>query len=104
MTQTLPEEPELPPSLRLLKRLVTVLTLVMILAVITITGLFVTRLPNLAAPPALPEALALPEGTTARAVTMGTGWIAVVTGDDRILIFGTDGTLRQEIRIDMNSP
>jgi Family of unknown function (DUF6476) len=100
MSQTPQEVPELPPSLRLLKRLVTVLTAVMILAVITITGLLVTRLPNLAAPPALPPALALPKGTKAQAVTMGTGWIAVVTQDDRLLIFGTDGQLRQEIRID----
>lgn len=105
MTETLPEEPELPPSLRLLKRLVTVLTLVMIVAVITITGVFVTRLPNLAAaPPALPGTLALPDGAEAAAVTMGTGWIAVVTKDDRILVFGADGTLRQEIRIDMKTP
>lgn len=99
MTQTLPEEPELPPSLRLLKRLVTVLTLVMIGAVITITALFVTRLPNFAAPPALPEALELPEGTQVEAVTMGKGWIAVVTRDQHILIFSSGGKLMQDFEI-----
>lgn len=102
MTRTLPEEPELPPSLRLLKRLVTVLTLVMIGAVITITWLFVTRLPNFAAPPALPENLALPQGSTVQAVTMGTGWIAVVTQDQHILIFSSDGKLLQDIPVVAN--
>jgi hypothetical protein len=33
------------------------------------------------------------------AVTFGQGWIAVVTEDDRILIFGADGTLRQELKV-----
>jgi hypothetical protein len=32
-------------------------------------------------------------------VTMGTGWIAVVTSDDRILIFEPNGTLRQEVTL-----
>jgi Family of unknown function (DUF6476) len=98
------EEPELPPSLRFLKRLVTVLTLVMIAGVITIVALFVTRLPQLAAPPVLPEGLALPQGARVAAVTFGTGWIAVVTTDDHILIFAPDGTLRQDLKIDMKTP
>ena len=104
MSQTLPEEPELPPSLRLLKRLVTVLTLVMIGGVITITALFVIRLPQLASPPALPENLAMPPGARPAAVTLGRDFIAVVTEDDRILIFGKDGTLVQEIGIKVNLP
>ena len=37
----------------------------------------------------------------AAAVTFGRGWIAVVTTDDHILIFGTDGTLRQEVTISL---
>lgn len=78
----------------------TVLTAVMILAVITITGVFVTRLPILSAPPALPPNLRLPEGDRAQAVTLGTGWIAVVTEDQRLLIFGEDGTLRQELQME----
>lgn len=80
----------------------TVLTLVMIGAVITITGLFVTRMPNFAAAPALPDSLTLPEGAQAVAVTLGTGWIAVVTQDQHILIFSPDGKLLQDIAIKAN--
>lgn len=98
MPGTLDEE-ELPPSLRALKTLVTVLTLTMIAGVIAVVFLLVTRLPILGTNPTLPPELALPAGTTAAAVTMGSGWIAVVTKDDRILIFGADGKLWQEIAI-----
>ncbi len=71
----------------------------MIGGVITITGLFVTRMPDANAPLRLPETIVLPGGKTAEAVTMGKGWIAVVTADQHILIFGTDGTLRQDVLI-----
>ncbi len=82
-----------------------VLTLTMIGGIITVLSVVVTRMPVLstAAPllpaPLLPAMIALPAGTTAAAVTIGMGWIAVVTDDDRILIFNADGSLRQEIRI-----
>ena len=94
-------DPALPPSLRLLKWLVIALTLTMIGGVITVVGLLVTRMPQAfsAAGPRLPEGFALPQGTEARAVTFGEGWIAVVTSDDRILIFAKDGRLRQEVAI-----
>jgi Flp pilus assembly protein protease CpaA len=99
----MPDAPDtpLPPSLRLLKWLVIVLTLTMIGGVITVVGLIVTRMPQAftAAAPTVPENLALPDGTMAAAVTFGTGWTAVVTTDDRILIFGKEGDLRQDIRI-----
>jgi Flp pilus assembly protein protease CpaA len=80
---------------------VIVLTLTMIGGVITVVGLLVTRMPQAfqAPAPTLPEDFTLPEGTEAEAVTFGTGWIAVVTTDDRILIFGRDGQLRQEVAI-----
>ena len=92
-------DPALPPSLRLLKWLVIVLTLTMIGGVITVVGLLVTRMPQAfsAVGPSLPEGFTLPEGTKAEAVTFGTGWIVVVTTDERILIFGRDGRLRQEV-------
>jgi hypothetical protein len=72
-----------PPRLRALRRLVTALTATLILGVITVVALLVIRLAALgpAPAPALPEAVALPAGETARAVTFGTGWIAVVTVD-----------------------
>ncbi len=72
----------------------------MIVGVITVVGLLVTRLPDgKALPPPLPATLAMPEGATAAAVTFGTRWIAVVTTDNRILIFAADGSLRQQVAI-----
>lgn len=64
-------------------------------------GLLVTRMPQAfsAAAPALPEGLTLPEGLEPAAITFGTDWIAIVTTDDRILIYGRNGTLRQDLRI-----
>ncbi|WP_294976555.1 DUF6476 family protein [Tabrizicola sp.] len=94
-------DPVLPPSLRLLKWLVILLTLSMIGAVITVVWLLVTRMPqSFGAPaPQVPAGLALPEGKTAAAVTFGQGWTAVVTTDEHILVFGADGRLRQEVTI-----
>jgi len=103
---TLPDVPEtddatgtLPPSLRFLKWLVIVLTLTMIIGVITVVALLVTRMPTaFSAPgPTVPDDFALPEGAKAEAVTFGQDWVAVVTTDERILIFGRDGQLRQEV-------
>ena len=99
MSETPPTE-GLPPSLRLLKGLVTALTLTLIGGVITVVAVIVTRMPQAAARgPLLPAALTLPAGTKAAAVTAGTGWFAVVTTDDRILIFGGNGQMQQEIAV-----
>ena len=76
----------------------------MIVGVITVVGLLVTRMPRPIAAPVLPDSLTLPPGAKAAAVTMGTGWIAVVTTDDRILIFDTAGNLRQDHQIDITKP
>lgn len=72
-----------PPRLRRLRQLVTVLTATLIVGVITITALLVIRLSALAppAPPMLPPEISLPPGESARAITLGVGWIAVVTVD-----------------------
>ena len=94
-------------ALRRLRALVTTLTAVMILGIITIVALLVIRLPEmgrtgggaLASAP-LPEALVLPDGARATAFTRGPGWFAVVTDDDRILIYDADGRPRQEIRVE----
>jgi hypothetical protein len=100
---TTPVAPDaaLPPSLRLLKWLVILLTLTMIGAVITVVWLLVTRMPQaLSGPgPDLPAELQLPPDTKPVAVTFGQGWTAVVTTDDRILIFDGNGVLRQEVPI-----
>jgi Flp pilus assembly protein protease CpaA len=100
-----PDAEGLPPSLRFLKWLVIVLTLTMIGGVITVVGLIVTRMPQaMRAPVSVPDNLVLPQGTTAQAVTFGQGWIAVVTADNRILVFSQDGQLRQEIPIALPAP
>ncbi|MDK3019741.1 DUF6476 family protein [Pseudodonghicola sp. IC7] len=94
-----PAAPE-PRQLKVLRLLVTTLMVVMILGVVVIVGLLVTRLTADRTPP-LPETVSLPDGARAQAVTMGPGWYAVVTEDQRILIFDADtGALRQSIQID----
>lgn len=90
----------LPPSLRVLKGLVILLTLTMIAAVITVVALLVTRMPAaLQQTPALPAQIALPAGSRAMAITQGPDWFGVVTTDNRILIFNRDGSLRQEVAV-----
>jgi hypothetical protein len=83
MGGTIPGGEDLPEPRRLrqLRRLVTALTATLILGVITIVGLLVIRLGSLGAPPPLPPELTLPPGESARAVTLGEGWVAVVTVD-----------------------
>ena len=93
---------DLPPSLRLLKNLVTVLTVTMIVGVIAVVALLVTRLNAVPAGDvtgALPASIHLPDGRSPRAVTFGPDWIAVVTDADTILIYQRDGRLRQQITL-----
>lgn len=92
-------EPVEPANLRFLRRLVTVLTAVMISGLLIIIFLIVIRLQDRS--PVLPETIALPDGTKAIAVTNGPGWYAVVTRDDHILIFDElTGRLRQDVIIE----
>lgn len=77
----------------------TVLTVVMIGGLLVITTLIVIRFSETR--PVLPESIALPDGTRAEAFTQGRDWYAVVTDDNRILIFDrASGTLRQTVTID----
>ncbi len=95
-----PTPEEDPPNLKFLRILVTVLTATMIAGVLVIIALLVIRLQTRPDPVALPDHIALPEGTTVTAFTAGSDWYAVVTDDNRILIFDTgDGALRQEITV-----
>lgn len=88
----------LPPGLRFLKGLVIALTITMIAGVITIVALLVTKLNG---PVPLPEAISLPDGAKAQAVTVGADWVGVVTTDNRILIFDRlTGALRQDIALE----
>lgn len=87
-----------PGNLRFLRLLVTILTGTMIAGLLAIITLLVIRFPT--ATPALPEAITLPDGTRAQAFTATARWYAVVTTDDRILIYDRDtGDLRQEITV-----
>lgn len=95
------ETPEVDVDLslvRYLKTLVTVLAGVMIVGLVAVIYLLVIRLS--ADVPPLPAQIVLPEGVKAQAFTQGEGWYAVVTEDDRILIFARDGAkLLQDIEI-----
>lgn len=85
-------------TLKFLRLLVTVLTGTMIAGLLVIIALFVIRFRD--APPALPEQIALPANAKAQAFTATAQWYAVVTTDDRILIYNrADGQLRQEIEV-----
>ena len=79
-----------PPRLRQLRLLVTALTATLILGVIAIVALLVIRLAPGPALPALPPEVRLPAGESAGAVTLGDGWLAVVT---------VDGEGRERIRV-----
>ena len=87
-----------PANLKFLRRLVTVLTATMIGGVILIISLLVIRLS--AGGPSLPDQITLPDGVTATAFTAGTGWHAVVTDQNEILIYdAASGELTKTITI-----
>lgn len=94
--------PVSPATLKFLARLVTLLTATMIVGLLVIIALLVTRFwagDDSTLP--LPDSLSLPQGTKPLAVTQGPGWIAIVTEDDRILIYDrADGRLRQTVTLE----
>ena len=104
MAETPEGDDALPPSLRWLKWLVILLTATLIGGVLTVVWLLVTRMPVPMARPTVPPSLQMPAGATAAAITMGTGWIAVVTTANHILVFGADGKMWQDVTIKMPSP
>ncbi len=83
------------------------LTLTMIIGVITVVAVLVTRMPHSfgtqatksiqSGLPNLPASVTLPAGTAPQAITFGTGWTAIVTTDNRILVYSNDGQLQQEL-------
>jgi ABC-type polysaccharide transport system permease subunit len=95
MDDDLPE----PSHLRFLRRMVTVLTTVMIVGVVVVIGLLVTRLSR--DTPVLPEAIVLPDGAKAVAFTQAADWYAVVTDAGEILVFDRmTGELRQTVVVE----
>ncbi|NCO20789.1 MAG: hypothetical protein GW905_01965 [Rhodobacterales bacterium] len=94
-----PLDPEQQRMLRFLRVLVTGLTGTMLVGLIVLIWLFVTRFPTPVPLLALPDSIALPDGTRATAFTRGPDWLAVVAGNE-ILIFDTTGqVLRQRITV-----
>ena len=91
-----PDPAGLPPSLTFLKWLVIVLMITMIVGVITIVGLLVTRMPD-GSSVGVPEAVVLPEGERAAAVTVAQDMLLVVTESQRLLVFDRMGTLIREV-------
>ena len=91
------EDFELPPGLRFLRQLVTVLTVVMIVGVVLIAALLVIRLNHPAL--AIPDQITLPAGTIAFSYTQTQDWFAVVTDENKILIFDLNGQLIQEVEV-----
>lgn len=85
--------------MKYLRILVTVLTGTMIAGFLVIVVLFVIRFSD-AFGPELPSEITLPEGAKATAFTQGGDWYAIVTEDNRILIYDRDsGKLRQTVAI-----
>lgn len=71
----------------------------MIAGVVVIIGLIVMRFYDV--PPPLPETLTLPDGARVHSFTQGPDWYAVVTQDNRILIYDrVTGQLRQTVLIE----
>ena len=96
-----PEFPaEEPANLKFLRRLVTTLTATMIVGLVVIITLVVIRLNSATPELALPDYIALPDGTRATAFTQTSNWYAVVTDDDKIIIFNRDsGEITQVISV-----
>lgn len=99
--EPIPDGPAvLPPGLRTLQRLVLGLIGVMIVGFVVLVGAFLWRLN--APAPILPPAVTLPDGSARPvAFTMAGDWFAVVTADDRILIYDRlTGRLRQTLAVE----
>ncbi|EET48569.1 DUF6476 family protein [Thalassobium sp. R2A62] len=76
-----------PANLMFLRRLVTTLTAVMIAGLVIIIILFVIRLPSQGTPLTFPDVITLPAGAVAVGYTQTPDWVAVVTDDDRVLVY-----------------
>lgn len=92
MAEDFPEEDgPLPPNLRFLRMLVTVLTAVMILGVITIVALLVIRLGDHGQPILVhPEVFDIPEGVNTLGYSVVDGYTVIVGDDQVIRVFASD--------------
>ena len=87
-----------PATVRRLARLVTGLTVVMILGIITVVGLMVVRL-NRIDPLPLPDQITLPDGLTADAVTLTAERILIVSGAEILVFDRRTGSLEQTLSL-----
>jgi len=97
-----PLPPEAAPHLRYLRRLVTGLALVMGGGIVAIVALLWLRLSPAA--PLLPDALTLPVGEKAAAVTIARDFAVIVTQSGEILLYDSTGRLAQRITPPASSP
>lgn len=79
----------MPPEARFVKRLVILLTTVMIVGLVIIVGLLALRITQTPPAFALPGTITLPAGTTPEAVTLARDWVLVLAADE-ILLFDRD--------------
>ena len=88
---------QLPRNLRFLQRLVTLLTVSMIVGILTIAALlaFKLRSENIN----FPQTLTLPDGTKPIAFTQTKDWYSIITETNEILIYKNDGTLIKSIKV-----
>ena len=88
---------QLPRNLRFLQRLVTLLTVSMIVGILTIAALlaFKLRSGNIN----FPQTLTLPDGTKPIAFTQTKDWYSIITDANEILIYKNDGTLIKSIKV-----
>ena len=88
---------QLPRNLRFLQRLVTLLTVSMIVGILTIAALlaFKLRSKNIN----FPQTLTLPDGTKPMAFTQTKDWYSIITEANEILIYKNDGTLIRSITV-----
>ncbi|MEO8531149.1 MAG: DUF6476 family protein [Deltaproteobacteria bacterium] len=87
-----------PATIRRLARLVTVLTVVMIVGMITVVGLLILKLNTGDALP-VPQSLSVPDGAVVKAVTTTATEMIVLT-EDRVLIYDrTSGALRASVAL-----
>ena len=88
---------QLPQNLRFLQRLVTLLTVSMIVGILTIAALLAFKLHSKNID--FPQTMTLPDGTKPIAFTQTKDWYSVITDTNEILIYKNDGTLIQSIII-----
>lgn len=92
MAEDLPEDDgPLPPNLRFLRILVTVLTGVMILGVLTVVLLLVIRLNDTQRPVLVhPDVFAIPDGVATVGYSVVNGYTVIIGDDGIIRVFASD--------------